>query len=206
MSQPRELPILFTPDNLRSVRDGRKTQTRRIVKPQPTGELLGTLERPGSRGGERWWFSGGPTSQTSLEIKPRYRVGDLLWCKEAWSPSPDGYLYRLGQEAHGITECDDYVRWKSPLFMPKAAARTWLEVTNVRCQRLQEISEADARAEGCDYPCSKMKSDHFACCSEYPHLWPYRDALAALWNSIHGDGAWERNDHVFAYTFRRIER
>jgi hypothetical protein len=151
-------PILFSAPMVRAILDGRKTQTRRVLKP---------LKRDGS--GFVMWPVYGYTRDTTLrrlgesynpERAAPYAIGDRLWVKETHaivgSVDPGWVLYRAsGYEAecarHGFDvpyPDEKSVRWQSSLFMPRWASRITLEVTGVKVERLQHISEQDAEDEG----------------------------------------------------------
>jgi len=264
---PRELGILYKPYMHLAIREDRKTQTRRIIKPGRnqswlTAEALGKVVRmePSADG---WWTMA--TSDGHIgSVRSPYRVGDLLYVKEAYA-SPSKYIvaYKLGAECgawmddgnggrffhhHGlIIESPDYSSacrerrvvdtyglakyggvprgefpyrygWKSPLHMPKWAARTWLEVTGVRAERLQEISATDVFAEGVQVPIStqgvpllcvsRMVRGHIAW--EKPKESTADDIVtswyALLWEEINGAGSWAANPWVWVYEFKRMER
>lgn len=116
-------PILFNTEMVRAILDGRKSCTRRVVKPQPTA-------RYGAQG-----------------IKPPYQPGDILYVRETWKKAPNGYYYYEDWQRDDIA---DVTKWKPSIHMPKEAARIWLKVMNVRVERLQEISAESALAEGAD--------------------------------------------------------
>jgi|SRR6185437_12419449 len=190
----KERPILFSGPEVRATLEGRKDQTRRIVKPQPDADGLVKMK------GKPWW------EDTSGRV---YRCpfgvpGDRLWVKETW-----GYdWFDEGQmRAHKtvVYRADDCARpkdqggpapWHPSIHMPYWASRITLEVTQVRVQRAQEISEEDAMAEA-------ALEWHDADTSR-PFVHSARMAFRDLWNSIHGPHAWERNDWVFAITYRRL--
>lgn len=114
--------------------------------------------------------------------KPRCASGDLLWVRETWGEygqSKDGpiYVYRADHDRSAP-------RWKPSIHMRKEVARIWLRVIQVKRERIQDITEEDAIAEGV----------------------ASRDEFIALWESIHGAGSWERNDWVWVYAFVRTER
>jgi hypothetical protein len=162
-----EHPIIFTAPMIRAILDGRKTQTRRLLKGRP----------------------------------PKFAVGDRLWVREALviveGPLPESIAYRADYRADewaaivaDQSRHTGFYQVKSPIHMPRDFSRITLEVTETRIQRVQDISEADAVAEGVDAPPSALMPDR-----------PYAARFRALWNSIHGGGAWDRNDEVAAYTF-----
>ena len=124
-------PIIFSGPMVRSLLDGRKTQTRRVLKPQPQGEQ--------------------PKNWTRANDKAvRYAPGDRLYVREAINKvsTPGDVVYRADFEAGGNDGAG--LGWRPSIHMPRWASRLTLTVTDVRVQRLQDISEEDARAEGCD--------------------------------------------------------
>ena len=139
-----ERPILFGTPMVRAIREGRKTQTRRVVKflgnrnPNWTGYAKDGLQLYNGR-------------NEPCITKPPCQPGDLLWVRETWGKDDNGeYVYRAN---YGLTEDDSFppsmFRWKPSIHMPKAAARIWLKVNAVWVDKVQNISEDEARAEGC---------------------------------------------------------
>lgn len=188
-------PIVFSAPMIRALLDGRKNQTRRILKPP-----YGTLEFLGNG---NW-----------KPIYTRVFPGDRLWCREAfsygWPVEGNHQLPECNQE-HAITYRADGNqpfgggKWKSPIHMPRWASRLTLIVTDVRVQRLQDISEADAVAEGIEQARSGRFYDPTMSKSAAAHLggmfYGPRPAFEALWNSIHGPDAWAANPWVAAISF-----
>lgn len=199
-------PIIFSGPMVRALLDGRKTQTRRIIK-IPAGSYI--------EDGRLWAMTDGCAHG---DIKLPIASGDRLWIKETWRPSISAddpwhvaVLYpHTGDVNHWNWSSDaDFGDWTipkaaakgyvSPLFMPRWASRLTLTVTDVRVQRLQDISEADAKAEG-PTALPPLMADHggVTCdIREFTHRNSFRD----LWNSIHGPDAWDANPWVAAYTF-----
>ena len=114
-------PILFNTEMVRAILDGRKSCTRRVVKPQPTARYGAQC------------------------IKPPYQSGDILYVRETWKRALNGYYYYEDWQRDDIA---DITKWKPSIHMPKEAARIWLKVTDVRVERLQDITEDGAKAEG----------------------------------------------------------
>ena len=192
-------PIIFSAPMIRALLDGRKTQTRRILKPQPE-----------FRGGcgdwhdaEEWgWETEDGDHVSVLDIAPNgYHKGDRLWVREAcaiWNGELHDIVYRADETSDGWEAMRHDARlgfWKikSSIHMPRWVSRLTLIVTDVRVQRLQEISEADAMAEGVD-AVTMDDVPRQAAMSR-------RSDFAALWNSIHGPEAWDANPWVVALTF-----
>ena len=199
-------PIIFSAPMVRALLDGRKSMTRRILKPQPK-MLNGGFPLNNGRGSY---------STDAGWTRYSYSVGDRLWCREAfsygWPVEGNHQLPECNQE-HAITYRADGNhpfgggKWKSPIHMPRWASRLTLTVTEVRVQRLQEISEADVVAEGCQL--DQYYHDTTADGSN-PHMvkidagrWQSPRAwYHQLWNSLHGPGAWDANPWVVAISFK----
>jgi hypothetical protein len=206
----KERPILFSAPMVRAILSGEKTQTRRVVKPTPKtgrdafGSYMDIGQVSGDWPGDAEWIA---------HTACRYgKPGDLLWVREAWldawaqnlGATSTQYHYRAdpGNEHYGY-------KWRPSIHMPRAVSRITLKVTDVRVQRLQDISEEDARAEGVE----RMKSGrgyysikhghaavHFGVYHDYA-----KEAFAELWDSINGEGAWNANPWVYALTFERVK-
>jgi hypothetical protein len=208
---------------VRAILDGRKTQTRRVVRPQP--------EDFGGFGPPRWWnppYLGGsarPASEddyraAAIKHCPYGVPGDRLWVREAWAVPPQ--LNHLpprmidqpkpGELRPGILAVVCYregyagydpwpgTRWRPSIHMPRWASRLTLEIVSVRVERVQEISEEDARAEGVRVWEEWQSRDLPAVLNMHDP----RDAYAQLWESINGPGSWAANPWVWVIEFRRI--
>ncbi len=188
---PTEKPIIFCADMVRAILDGRKTQTRRIIKPQPEGP--GPSHAAQLPDGD--WVWGNNSGQT---FRCPHPVGTWLWVRETWwhnesIPGADGLAYRA---AGNFPSYMAGARWRSPIHMPRWASRITLEVTQVRVQRTQEISCEDALSEGV-LPAGSMVIDWTA----------YRCGFVSLWNRLNAKRGygWDVNPWNFAYTFKRLE-
>lgn len=185
-------PILFSAPMVRALIEGRKTQSRRVLKPQPQ------------------------SGADKVDALFRFCPGDHLWVRETHafvgSVDPGWLLYRAsGYEAecerHGFDfpyPPESQVRWRPSLYMPRSASRLTLAVTEVRVERLQAISEADARAEGVSADLSITAAHNHWCDLGGGDLvtgWDAREVYAGLWNHINGPGAWAENPWVAALTF-----
>lgn len=208
----KERPILFSAPMVRAILDGTKTQTRRLVKPQPmmvTNHTIATWDGPSA------------ALQQQLERMgrgfPYGQPGDRLWIREKFQPLladgvehwradwETGKGYAISYPAtDGIKEwidADDNIGsgCKPSIHMPRWASRITLEITGVRVDRLQDISEADAIAEGCPIknPDSFVRGHGAASASGW-----YSD----LWQSINGPGSWDENPWVWVVEFKRLEQ
>lgn len=207
-------PILFSAPMVRAILDGRKTQTRRVIKPQPT--KTGTADIGGSTVDLAEW-----EIRTRLWRSIKFKEGQRLWVREAFalvgSSDPGFPLYRAsGYEAeclrHGFDKPyppEQEVKWKPSIFMPRTLSRILLEIVEVRIERLNQISSEDAIAEGLmRMPFASALAQGTGC------AWGFEgdrrhgsaiSAFAALWNHVNGEGAWSLNPWVAAYTFRRVQ-
>ncbi|HGW3271002.1 TPA: hypothetical protein ACNKCN_000570 [Klebsiella quasipneumoniae] len=235
----KERGMIFNGEMVRAILDGRKTQTRRIMKPQP---------EPCPRGGH-WWPSN--VFKTMLHVEEEMQngkggwgglvgdacpfgdVGDRIWVRETWATlgNEDGCcvdwegklckgdersaarIYRASCEQrpgdYGLWSIPDDAYWKPhtkehkfegawrpSIHMPRWASRILLEITGVRVERLNSISDADAKAEGCCYgrgggipDFAVNPADHFP----------------TLWASIYGEESWKANPWVWVIEFKRVE-
>jgi hypothetical protein len=198
-------PIFFSTPMVQAIRAGQKTMTRRVMNPQPTHHYDDNCV-----GGH--WFNAGDNcwacSKCGGEIEPftgnsrihsRYLPGDILWVRETWcnmcedcdecKPKRTGYLYK----ADGLRQrsCPYEITWRPSIFMPREACRIFLRVKSVRVERVQEISEEDAKAEG-------VKRSLYRWSQEFHWLW---DSI----NAERGFG-WDKNPWVWVIEFERCEK
>lgn len=153
-------PILFNTDMVRALLEGRKTVTRRVIKPQPKcyrsnithpkhKEKLYIDEKTG-RLRCRVCGCSPQYSREGTEVshywEPPYKPGDVIYVRETWAELPCGYVYRADNECPEGWDCDD--RWRPSIHMPKELARLFLRVKDVRIERLNDMTEEDAIAEG----------------------------------------------------------
>lgn len=183
----RARPILMHARSVQNLLAGRKTQTRRIMKPQPL------FRTPFWEWAGAGW-SGNmkslrPVAGHSLSTRCPYGVpGDLLWVRESvlFNSEPGQgeslWIYRADMDHHEAVRAseDCNANWRPSIHMPRRASRLTLRLTDVRVERIQEITGLDIVAEGCDGS---------------------RVGFLELWNDTNGPGAWERNDWVWALTF-----
>jgi len=209
----RERPILMSSPMVRAILEGRKSQTRRVVKPQPRDDTTGFLTGIEHEVVHHWPINGG--DYTGSGVRCPYGVpGDRLWCKETWSKAKScncsDIFYRADGEVSGKQTALSYIErertWRPSIFMPRWASRITLEVTDVRVERLQAISDADVIAEGIGYDADGYCwSDESAPSRGQPLTINPIDAYRWLWESINGAGSWDANPWVWVVSFRRIE-
>ncbi|OXS89937.1 hypothetical protein B7H01_20115 [Pandoraea apista] len=196
----RERPILFNGPMVNAVLDRSKRQTRRLVK-----EWIG---KPGNKPT--------PADVHYLPDFTCYRAncpygqpGDRLWVRETWAqpttldPGPTFYRAdypRCVPPQYENVPLVDAITWKPSIHMPRSQCRLVLEVTGVRVERLNGISEADARAEGVTIEDHHMNG--YCAGAHYP---PSIRAFQNLWESISGPGSWDANPWVWVVEFKRVD-
>lgn len=217
-----ERGIIFSGQMVKAILDGTKTQTRRILRQQPYDD-----------GGIWRWKHGrhnvavpGPNAldleEWAIWKECPYQIGQTLWVRETWAAvhgdvedfhgsvdiplgSGDGY-WKVAYRADDTWETDRADRgfdWRPSMFMPRWASRITLTITDVRVQRIQEISEDDAKAEGALRPLEWVTTDG----SIFSDIatGTYRKGFAWLWGSINAKRGygWDTNPWVWAISFRR---
>lgn len=217
-------PILFNTDMVRAILDGRKTVTRRVVKPQPTEKMFTGVCTDSTARNDKTvgqWFWGDKPGTLTEGIRPPYQPGDILYVRETWHK----YTKRVGKgegchlaEFYGYKASvknseDSNTPWKPSIHMPKEAARIWLKVTNVRVERLQDITHTQAEREGV----GSLFFEDIAFgkeCYKIPYIQEEglsRHQFAYLWDStikkpdIDKYG-WEANPFVWVIEFERCEK
>ena len=215
----KERPIIMGAESVRAILEGRKTMTRRVVNKRtlerfrfsPSGELLGSF----NESHPEWEIY--PT----VDDAP-YRIGDLLWVRETFVDEgsffgtlnirtvkdPEGIeseiIYRADDNDFVWTKDDGAIdfdkkkrrcasHWKSPIFMPRWSSRITLEITDIRVERVQDITENDARAEGMTSPLR--------------YIGALRDAYIKTWNSLNAKRGypWESNPWVWVISFKKVK-
>ena len=179
-------PILFSAPMVRALLDGSKTQTRRVLKSQ----ALEWISTPVG-------FDPQFIADAENRLSPYGQVGDQLWVRETFCDATVGLHGRVLYRATGDTAC----KWKPSIFMPRAASRITLEITGVRVERLQNITAADALAEGViqlpDGGYSLSDTRHY---SDSPD-----ESYASLWEHLNGEGSWNSNPWVWVIEFKKVK-
>ena len=237
-------PILFSGPMIRALLDGKKTQTRRTVNPQP----FATVNQNCVTGewAQIWYTEDHRRDPTVEHIKPLKcpygKPGDLLWVRESivqstWSSGPDqqgeyqegwgsGAKYKADGAKPGRDNYGNNFSSRPSIHMPRWASRLTLEITGVRVERLKDICETDAIAEGCyftDYGrrCFHQGQGDITTCPGKPEHHPQREgwmwaptrssdeclgsarnAYGNLWESINGPGSWDANPWVWCLSFK----
>lgn len=207
----KERPILFSAPMVCAILEDRKTQTRRIVKGMALDWLSNAKFTPEYVAMPENYFS------------PYGFAGDRLWVRETWGvgcrPDPhdgwrDGIEYRADVaylDEHDLlplnsacvpedVDLDSYRRgWRPSIHMPRWASRLMLDVTAVRIERLQDISEGDAYREGCNFVCMRPDGEDCGTAIYGPH------GFLSLWEEINGSGSWDANPWIWVIEFKRTE-
>ncbi|WP_227515371.1 hypothetical protein [Marinobacter salinus] len=212
-------PILFKDEMVRAILEGRKTQTRRVVKgidhdlldmmsedletEAPNSELLELIYGPstdddGKRVADQWLVrcTDCPEEGVLTIGQGHGKPGDHLWVRETFGYRDDGRLYFQADQTLGQLNVD---RWKPSIHMPRSLSRITLEITDVRVERLQDISEEDAWNEGVQDWMGKETPWKGELAPVSVH------AFAALWESINGSDSWDANPWVWVIEFRRVD-
>ncbi|ABR84785.2 MULTISPECIES: hypothetical protein [Pseudomonas aeruginosa group] len=206
--KPRERPILFNDQMVRAILEGRKTVTRRVVKPQP--DFLGSMVDP---------YTPFKTLDAGLHARitcPHGQPGDRLWVREAWAADAqvDAIAPRDLSQGEPIWYPADFSvrqtgcsmiskgRGRPSIHMPRWASRILLEIIAVRVERLQDISEEQALAEGvrgepCDH--ARQACADIGCWGDTA-----KGAFGFLWESLNGEGSWAANPWVWVVEFKRV--
>ena len=219
-------PILFNTDMVRAILDGRKTATRRLIKPQPKFRLCytfagcnhGTWSYPSDTvyeyWGEEYRLPDCITDEDKKMVwKPPYNADDILYVRETWSPVfvvPRRYLYKVGcKEAENLP-----IKWHPSIHMPKEAARIWLKVKDVRVERIKDMTDKDALNEGAQ----GVKCDHaglgpYGCtdCMNTGWLEPPILEFIGIWDSTIKKSdidryGWDANPWAWVIEFERCEK
>lgn len=211
---PKERAILFKAAMVRAIQEDRKTQTRRIVKPQPSRSLFHLECLPSGE-----WRD----EEVSLGKCPYGKSGDELFVKETWRTSKEWDALKpselpianefmvspfIAYEADGPSK-ELHGKTRVSIFMPRWASRITLQIESVRAERLQDITDADAKAEGIGRETKRGVEwfDIYPKPKDYPGATnDPRMSYRTLWEDINGTGSWERDAAKFVWVlkFRRI--
>lgn len=186
----KETGMLFTSPMVRAILGGRKTQTRRVAKPVKHPDL-GNLYTPGALLREH------EPQHVINRACPYGQPGDRIYVRETFSQHPEWGQLAFRADGEEFEDADGWLwepKWIPSIHMPKDLARIWLEVTGVRVERLQDISEADALAEGARFELASIDSVRIGATASF--LSGFRN----IWESTGGD--WDANPWVWAIDFK----
>jgi hypothetical protein len=206
-----ERPILFSTPMVQAILNGRKTQTRRFVK--ETGKATGFKVAVMPDGSKHPFNINDEEEMLDYINCPYGNTGDILWVRETWcDPTSTGWpiLYKADYPVH-YDSCDtetntgdiditaDEFKWKPSIHMPKDFCRIRLEITNIRVERLQNISERDAMAEG-----AELFNNYDGTYGGWGAPCLYAHAFELLWESLYGKDLWNANPWLWVIEFKKI--
>ena len=236
-------PILFNTEMVRAILDGRKTCTRRVIKPQPQSRLcytyagshkgcVGKWTYP-NRGAREFWGEEYrlPENIKDEELRkqwnPPYHTDDVLYIRETWTEECGKYYYRADYDSDYLDPCETLsggypascrnhpgcdgcmttstrIHWRPSIHMPKEAARIWLEVTNVRVERLRDITGLSVQKEG-------IEVEPNECAGKFDFVSELFFLFQRLWDSTVKKSdldryGWDANPYVFVIEFVKIDK
>lgn len=199
----KEFPILFSGPMVRAILEGRKTQTRRIFKVPSWSETdyMPPQLYPSLKG----LHMVEDESRCLAPVKCPYgESGDRLWVREGTVVHTSIREQLCGYRADGCSATERFEKNMPSIHMRRAHCRIMLEITDVRVQRLQDITKEDAEAEGAEGGCENCGETpcHVGCVGHIPN---FRDGFAHIWMKINGEASWHANPWVWAVTFKRAE-
>ena len=223
----KERPILFNGPMVRAILEGRKTQTRRVVRPSKRWPQYTICKPDGMTDAHSVWWHGPEYDRVGVSMDcPFGQPGDRLWVRETWAGSGnedghpidadgnlvemrDAQIFYRADTTPGPYGCDllpdgshYFDSWRPSIHMPRWASRILLEVVSVRVERLQEISYDDAEAEGIEQRWTCLNPGT----GSYAHANDVHDDFRSLWGSIATPGAtWADNPWVWAVEFKAVE-
>lgn len=190
-------PILFNTEMVRAVLEGRKTMTRRAIKPQPEASQDGMCHWKDCQ----WMDPGLGFPISSIQDYAPFQPGDYLYVRETWAKLDSHYFYKAAHEL--LVDGEPLIKvWKPSIHMPKEAAQLFLRVTGVGAERLQEISPHNAKNEGIKFRPFNGNYPHFKewLIKDFRNLWDSTIKKADL--PIYG---WEANPWVWVIEFQKVE-
>lgn len=208
-------PILFNTEMVTAILEKRKTATRRLVKPQPERDMKykqGILVMGGAKKDHgKFGFATREWGGRIMYAKPPALVGDILWVRETWSEWTDGYVYKAWTSPFPQPGRypDKMMKWHPSIHMPKEAARIFLRVTDVRVERLQDMTQVDFIMEGIN-TCKRCSCKDLCMGLSNARICYLKSDFIKIWESTIketdiGKYGWKANPWVWAIEFERIE-
>jgi uncharacterized protein YhfF len=193
-----ERPIIFNTPMVQAILDGRKTITRRLVKQSNSATTTNFFKLD---------FNDVVVDNGYLKVKqreddtrhrvfPKIEIGDILWVRETWGKYYDPVMPCCNIE-HIVYKADNDLKdgkWYPSIHMHRSASRITLEITNIKVERLRDITEEDAIKEGIN------RGD----CSEFNLMGVHRALFSKIWESIYGAESWQFNPWVWVIEFKKI--
>ncbi|EKZ6402260.1 morphogenetic protein [Klebsiella aerogenes] len=191
----KERGMIFNGEMVHAILDGRKTQTRRPVKFPVHDKNLGCELAGNELAGE---LSAGNYLNSAFG-----KQGDRIWVRETWARyNIDQDSYDMAYRATPPEDWPEEGKWRPSIHMPRWASRILLEITGVRVERLNAISQEDAQDEGMELTGWRPT---YSDPDSGGEVWTPYDNFARLWDSIYGEGSWKVNPWVWVIEFKRVE-
>lgn len=203
----RELPVLFNTEMVTAILDDRKTATRRIIKPRFRDDESGFQVLINTKDPDDWQVEKVDKNEMSFYnqryIYPPYQPGDILYVRETWGEWTDGYLYKAWNSQFPQAGYFLGTKWHPSIHMPKEAARIWLKVTDVKPERLQNMTLDDFLNEGISIPYEAFND------SDNTYMKAKR-LFTDVWNSTVNKKErdlyeWNANPWVWVIEFERVQ-
>lgn len=185
-------PILFNTKMVRALLAGRKTVTRRVVKPQPQ-------VRPVPREEGCYIYRGIPCGLDGMTNLAPYRPGDIMYVRETWNRLLGDWIYKADQKP-GMKNPG---KWRPSIHMPREAARIFLRVTDVRVERLQDITEEQAEREGCEAYMEEFEESGYWEPATLDFIDTWNSTIKPADRAVYG---WDANPYVWRIEFERCEK
>ena len=223
----KERGMIFNEYQVRALLDGNMTQTRRIMKVQPS-EGFAPMNMALETDYEAHWYTPGIVDKDGYLQQAKHdvfgvasdeegytcpfgAVGDRIWVRETFAAglsTKSTLAYRATHKREDLEDgFYDTIKWTPSIHMPRWASRITLEITGVRVERLQNISERDAEAEGIDMEALFAAQDCYDCIADHNMTGrpTVTGAFKYLWESIYGEESWKANPWVWVISFKRVE-
>lgn len=212
----KEYPVTFSRPEIRAILGGQKTQFRRVIKPQPADGLSwrGVISWAMIKAdeGKHLFTDRYPCARQAQRIRCPYGLpGDRLWVQELWSPYGTRAIYDADTDpaTKEMIKRAGYTgigSWMPAVTMPRKLSRILLHNQSVRVERLQDITEEGATAEGCGALSERCSRDLIFGWDDWPEYHQsHRENFQCLWQSINGPGSWAENLWVWVVEFRVVE-
>lgn len=195
----KEHPILFSTAMVQAILAGRKTMTRRVIKFPKDYDVDALVYNNYPHGLK---YNSTLMGGTVQRLEPKWAMGDVLWVRETFGKSGERVFHKADNddfENAGLMGLYDF-KWKPSIFMPKEACRIRLKITNVRVERLHDITEQDGKKEGVE----KIKDGFKIYDRETDQLaYNSRASFMTLWSKINGMDGWDANPWVWVIEFEK---
>lgn len=195
----KERGMIFNSEMVRAILEGKKTQTRRIITNVGHDNCLPLQKRTKTKDGIYTHVMDAPI----YDLCPFGKMGDRIWVRETFCAVPD-HEEPAGCSAllYAADGNGPYGKWTPSIHMPRWASRITLEITGVRVERLNSISQEDAQAEGMELTGWRPT---YSDPDSGGEIWTPYDNFAQLWESIYGEESWKANPWVWVIEFKRLE-